>query len=209
MAPCKAVLTEWITMDKKVKMKMNENECDLLNFEFQAEEMIKEEMLKMVRNDVVTHPNLTQQSLLSSKKTRGPVQGIINANRNALKADPLEKFTDEELANAKKLLKEEIEVVKKIMGHGDINLDVYTKVWEECYGQVSQYRKMMFLQGPRSDSKGEGLSCERREQIGSRGLPPCRIFEITPLELRNTPFVRINGLHIANFLLKRSLFSFK
>ena len=100
--------------------------------------MIKEEMLKMVRNDVVMHPNLTQQSLLSSKKTRGPVQGIINANRNALKADPLEKFTDEELANAKKLLKEEIEVVKKIMGHGDINLDVYTKVWEECYGQVSQ-----------------------------------------------------------------------
>jgi len=101
-----------------------------------AEEMIKEEMLKMIRNDVVAFPNLNQQTLLNSKKTRSQAQSVINTNRNALKADPLEKFTDEELSDAKKLLKEEIETVKKIMGHGDINLDVYTKVWEECYGQL-------------------------------------------------------------------------
>ena len=98
--------------------------------------MIKEEMLRMVRNDVVAFPNQNQQTLLGSKKTRNQAQSIINTNRNSLKADPLEKFTDEELSDAKKLLKEEIEVVKKIMGHGDVNLDVYTKVWEECYGQV-------------------------------------------------------------------------
>ncbi|XP_065057512.1 cell division cycle 5-related protein-like [Rhopilema esculentum] len=101
-----------------------------------AEEMIKEEMLKMVRNDVVVHPNSIQQSLLNSKKTRGQAQSIINMNRNALKSDPLEKFTDEEIGNAKNLLQEEIEAVKKIMSHGDISLDVYTKVWEECYGQL-------------------------------------------------------------------------
>ena len=98
--------------------------------------MIKEEMLKMIRNDVVAFPNHNQQVLLNSKKTRNQVQSVINTNRNALKADPLEKFTDEELNDAKKLLKDEIEVVKKVIGHGDINLDVYTKVWEECYGQV-------------------------------------------------------------------------
>ena len=100
--------------------------------------MIKEEMLKMVRNDVVTFPNQNQQVLLTSKKTRNQVQSVINTNKNALKVDPLEKFTDEELNDAKKLLKEEIEVVKKVIGHGDINLDVYTKVWEECYGQVKR-----------------------------------------------------------------------
>ena len=98
--------------------------------------MIKEEMLKMVRNDVVVHPSGIQQSLLNSKKTRGQAQSIINMNRNALKSDPLEKYTDEEIGNAKNLLQEEIEAVKKIMSHGDISLDVYTKVWEECYGQV-------------------------------------------------------------------------
>lgn len=98
--------------------------------------MIKEEMLKMIRNDVVAYPNQNQQALLNSKKTRNQVQSVINTNRNALKADPLEKFTDEELNNAKKLLNDEIEIVKKIIGHGDVNLDVYTKVWEECYGQV-------------------------------------------------------------------------
>ena len=98
--------------------------------------MIKAEMLKMVRNDVVNNPNLTQQHALNSKKTKGQVQSIINGNRNALKNDPLEEFTDEEMENAKQQLKDEIENAKKIIGYGEVNLDVYTKVWEECFSQV-------------------------------------------------------------------------
>jgi len=34
------------------------------------------------------------------------------------------------------LLETEVNAVKKTMGHGDINVDVYSKVWDECYSQV-------------------------------------------------------------------------
>lgn len=35
-----------------------------------------------------------------------------------------------------------MEVVKAGMGHGDLSMDAYSQVWEECYGQV----KLVFLQ---------------------------------------------------------------
>jgi pre-mRNA-splicing factor CDC5/CEF1 len=37
---------------------------------------------------------------------------------------------------ARQLLDTEMNLVKKSMGHGDINLDGYSKVWDECYSQV-------------------------------------------------------------------------
>lgn len=37
---------------------------------------------------------------------------------------------------AKAILAAEMEVVKTGMGHGDLSLEAYTQVWEECYGQV-------------------------------------------------------------------------
>lgn len=30
-----------------------------------------------------------------------------------------------------------MEVVKAGMGHGDLSMEAYTQVWEECYGQVN------------------------------------------------------------------------
>lgn len=30
-----------------------------------------------------------------------------------------------------------MEVVKAGMGHGDLSMDAYSQVWEECYGQVN------------------------------------------------------------------------
>lgn len=38
---------------------------------------------------------------------------------------------------AKAILTAEMEVVKAGMGHGDLSMEAYTQVWEECYGQVS------------------------------------------------------------------------
>lgn len=29
-----------------------------------------------------------------------------------------------------------MEVVKAGMGHGDLSMEAYSQVWEECYGQV-------------------------------------------------------------------------
>ena len=37
---------------------------------------------------------------------------------------------------AKELLQVEMDYVKQKMGHGDLSLEAYTKVWEECYSQV-------------------------------------------------------------------------
>lgn len=53
-----------------------------------------------------------------------------------LEQHPYEEFTADELATAKKEMQKEMEVVKGGMGHGDLSLDAYTQVWEECLAQV-------------------------------------------------------------------------
>jgi len=37
---------------------------------------------------------------------------------------------------AKELLKVEMDKVKVGMGHGDLTMEAYTQVWEECLSQV-------------------------------------------------------------------------
>lgn len=41
---------------------------------------------------------------------------------------------------AKAILAAEMEVVKAGMGHGDLSMEAYCQVWEECYGQVPLLR---------------------------------------------------------------------
>jgi pre-mRNA-splicing factor CDC5/CEF1 len=68
-----------------------------------------------------------------------PPSSSINRNKDFstyLDKHPYEEFTDDELATARTLLESEMNIVKKTMGHVDINLDVYSKVWDECYSQV-------------------------------------------------------------------------
>ena len=38
---------------------------------------------------------------------------------------------------ARRLLDEEVDVVHKGMGHGELTPEVFTQVWEECYKEVS------------------------------------------------------------------------
>lgn len=45
-------------------------------------------------------------------------------------------FQTDDLDVAKQMLKKEMEVVKKGMNHGDLPMEAYTQVWEECLGQV-------------------------------------------------------------------------
>lgn len=85
-------------------------------------------------------------------------QTIVNQAHNWLQEHPYEEFTEEELENvmclirrlrvricdltndfilqAKKLLKDEMSVVKEGMAHGELSLESYTTVWEECLSQV-------------------------------------------------------------------------
>ena len=37
---------------------------------------------------------------------------------------------------AKELLRSEMAVVKERMGHGDMSIDTYSQVWDQCYAQV-------------------------------------------------------------------------
>ena len=105
-------------------------------------------MVHMLRHDIVYHPTEHQLSLLSLKKTNVSAQAAVNANKRILEESPLEKISDKEMDAARSLLNEEIEIVKKAMAHGDLSIDVYTRVWEECYGQVRRKIYLMFFPIP-------------------------------------------------------------
>jgi len=81
-----------------------------------AEEKVKEELIRLIKNDSVMHP-------LSDKPTTTLHQQL-----------PI--YTDSELENARNLLKKEMETVKKGMNHGDLSIEAYSQVWNECYREV-------------------------------------------------------------------------
>ena len=93
-------------------------------------------MIRMLRNDIVNNPTPSQLDLLNQKKTRANAQSVLANNRKVLSQHPLEEITEKEMEAARELLKEEIEVVKHGMNHGELPMDAYTKVWDECYGHV-------------------------------------------------------------------------
>ena len=90
----------------------------------------------MIRHDIVNHPTALQIENLTHKKSKSAAQAVIAANQAALDTNPLETFTDKEIANAREVLANEMEFVKSKMAHGDLPIESYTKVWEECYAQV-------------------------------------------------------------------------
>lgn len=93
-------------------------------------------MIKMLRHDIVSHPTEDQIHVLNAKKTRVAAQNVIMTNKKVLSEEPLDEITEGEMNAARELLNEEISVVKDAMAHGDLTIDAYTKVWDECYGQV-------------------------------------------------------------------------
>merc|ERR1712142_59216 len=72
---------------------------------------------------------------------------MAHAHKTFLDKRTYESFTEEEFAEADALLKQELEVVKTGMGHGELSIDSYTQVWEECYAQV------LFLPSGKPDRK--------------------------------------------------------
>ncbi|KAL1257438.1 hypothetical protein QQF64_010682 [Cirrhinus molitorella] len=99
----------------------------------QAEELIKKEMITMIHFDCLHHPFGDGQA----KKGKGVGSSSNNAEHIAyLEKTPYEKVTEDELKKAGELLTQEMEVVKHGMGHGDLSMEAYNQVWEECYSQV-------------------------------------------------------------------------
>lgn len=127
---------------------------------YEAEELIKHEMLIMLRHDLVHHTP--------------PGANIKKSNMTTLKAEltkkPLMKLTEEEMKEAHEILSKEMEIVKDGMGHGNVSSDVYTHVWEECYNEVlfipSQNR---YTRASMGSNKDRLESLEKRLQ-GNRAL---------------------------------------
>jgi len=71
------------------------------------------------------------------KKSVGD-RSILNegVHRAYLDKHVYQKFSEEDMESAKKLLEAEMIEVKEGMGHGDLSLESYTQVWEECLAQV-------------------------------------------------------------------------
>ncbi|XP_044070102.1 cell division cycle 5-like protein [Siniperca chuatsi] len=108
----------------------------LLDFQL-AEELIKQEMITMLHHDCLHHPSANAASQLQRGKTRGPTSTSNNASHIAyLDTHHYKPVSTEEMEQAKAALVAEMEVVKAGMGHGDLSMEAYSQVWEECYGQV-------------------------------------------------------------------------
>lgn len=98
-----------------------------------AEELIKKEMITMIHFDCLHHPFSDAQA----KKGKGMGSSSNSGEHIAfLEKTPYEKVSEEELKKAGELLTQEMEVVKHGMGHGDLSMEAYNQVWEECYSQV-------------------------------------------------------------------------
>uniref|UniRef100_A0A674MLJ1 Cell division cycle 5-like protein n=1 Tax=Takifugu rubripes TaxID=31033 RepID=A0A674MLJ1_TAKRU len=103
-----------------------------------AEELIKQEMITMLHHDCLHHPTNNAASQLQRGKNRGPTSTSNNASHIAyLETHSYKPLSPEEMEQAKGILAAEMEVVKAGMGHGDLSMEAYSQVWEECYGQVN------------------------------------------------------------------------
>lgn len=104
-----------------------------------AEELIKREMMTMLHHDAILNPTLEQSGNLQGAKKGKPSQAtvVLQAQHLAyLEKHPYEKFVDDELELSKELLTSEMLIVKDGMGHGDLSLEAYSQVWDECLAQV-------------------------------------------------------------------------
>lgn len=104
-----------------------------------AEELIKREMVTMLHYDSVYSATPAQMGVpIGSKKKTPSSNAVLNQAQHLayLEQQRYEKFEQSDLELAKKLLHQEMDVVKQGMNHGDLSLESYTQVWEECLAQV-------------------------------------------------------------------------
>ncbi|KAJ0178928.1 hypothetical protein K1T71_005703 [Dendrolimus kikuchii] len=122
----------------------------------QAEELLKAEMVTMLHYDSLRDPPTGVD-----KKRQVQVQASHLAY---LEHHPYEDFSKEELKAAEAELKKEMEVVKAGMSHGDLSIDAYTQVWEECLAQV------LFLPGQNRYTRANLASKKDRLESAEKRL---------------------------------------
>lgn len=104
------------------------SEMQGLNDLQKAEELIKQEMVTMLHYDAL-HDPVSIPGI--AKKPGATTQHLSYLEQNSY-----DDFELDELEIAKNMLKEEMSAVKIGMAHGDLLLESYTQVWQECLNQV-------------------------------------------------------------------------
>uniref|UniRef100_A0A336LTJ0 CSON004489 protein n=1 Tax=Culicoides sonorensis TaxID=179676 RepID=A0A336LTJ0_CULSO len=103
------------------------SEMQGLNDLQRAEELVKQEMITMLHYDALHDPVPLINP--NKKTTNAPHLQYLEQN-------PYRQVNPDDMETAKKLLEEEMQTVKIGMAHGDLSLESYTQVWEECLSQV-------------------------------------------------------------------------
>ncbi|KAI4473306.1 hypothetical protein M0804_015407 [Polistes exclamans] len=118
-----------------------------------AEELIKREMITMMQYDALQNPMQQNRKSASNSLAQAP---------SYLEQHPYINFEEEELDAAKKLLTDEMNVVKDGMAHGDLSLDAYTTVWEECLSQILYLEtQKRYTRATLASKKDRVEACER------------------------------------------------
>lgn len=104
------------------------NEMQGLNDLQKAEELIKQEMITMLHYDALNDP------VTIGGVTAAPQKKLQHANYiDSHRYDEVSLVDKEIAAN---LLKQEMQAVKNGMAHGDLSIESYAQVWQECLSQV-------------------------------------------------------------------------
>ncbi|EAT38672.1 AAEL009469-PA [Aedes aegypti] len=129
-----------------------------------AEELVKQEMVKMLNYDAIRNPVVNPQAPPVKKNP-------LTQHLAYLEQHPYDDIAESDLEGAKDLLKEEMGVVKSGMAHGDLSLESYTQVWQECLSQVlylpSQNR---YTRANLASKKDRIESAEKRLEINRKHM---------------------------------------
>ncbi|XP_050079283.1 cell division cycle 5-like protein [Anopheles maculipalpis] len=143
-----------------------ENEMHGLSDLQKAEELVKQEMVKMLNYDALRNPIQQQQQQAASMK-----RPAMSQYQSYLEQHPYESIDETDLAEAREMLTAEMGIVKQGMAHGDLSLESYTQVWQECLSQVlylpSQNR---YTRANLASKKDRIESAEKRLEINRKHM---------------------------------------
>ncbi|XP_012276782.1 cell division cycle 5-like protein [Orussus abietinus] len=119
-----------------------------------AEELIKREMITMLQYDAMQNPMVPNTKRGASSLAQA--QGYLEQH-------PYVNYEPDELTAAKKLLCDEMAVVREGMAHGELSLDAYTTVWEECLSQILYLdTQKRYTRATLASKKDRVEACERK-----------------------------------------------
>lgn len=103
-----------------------------------AEILIKNEMIKLLHFDALINPTDEQTAFAAfkSKNAKNESKTHEAMLANYLEKHPIETIEDEYLTSAKKLINDEMELLKESMEHEKLTAVEEAKIWDECYSQL-------------------------------------------------------------------------